>query len=368
MTNNNILLQEAFNKLFKSDSDNYIFVYTPPKVGSTTLVTSLRVSLGKSYNIIHIHDDIMLNVLTGLNVKVNDIIEFISNLNKNVYVIDIYRTIVERKMSEYFEKLSPYHFNNTEENISKYNIDRIINRFNKLFPYLATEEHYFCKYNIQTPTNFDFEKKYTIQVYNNIKYIKLRLFDSNNWGKILTEILKTKIVLINDYITEDKPIGKVYSIFKNIYKLPSNYFNIVENCPYLKFYYSDNERNIYLKNWTNKISENFTPYTKEEYDFYVNLYLENQYYNDIQFEHYIDNGCFCNSCNEKRKEIYFKVLNNEKITDKIIHKNIIESKIKQKVLKTIKTIQTINNKNNNNFNRIKKPIKTQFKIHTNLIS
>ena len=84
--------------------------------------------------------------------------------------------------------------------------------------------------------------------------------------------------------------------------------------------------------------------------------LENQYYNDIRFDHYIDNGCFCEYCNQKRKEIYFKVINKEKITEKIIHKNIVESNIKENV---IKNIQSTNIK-------IKKPVKKQFKIHTNL--
>ena len=67
-----IEIEECVNRLFLSSTDNYIFVYTPPKVGSTTLVTSLRVSLNKSYNTIHIHDEVMLSVLTGINnVKIN---------------------------------------------------------------------------------------------------------------------------------------------------------------------------------------------------------------------------------------------------------------------------------------------------------
>ena len=112
-------IMNATDKLFNQNlniSNNYIFIYTPPKVGSTTLVTSLRVSLGKSFNIIHIHDEVMLSVLTGINnVNINDIINYLANNGKNVYVIDVYRTPIERKISEFFEKLSSYHFNNTEE-------------------------------------------------------------------------------------------------------------------------------------------------------------------------------------------------------------------------------------------------------------
>ena len=126
--------EEVLNKLFNTQSPNYVFIYTPPKVGSTTLVSSLRISLGNSFNIIHIHDDIMLNVLTGINnVTVNEIINYIAQKGKNVYVIDVYRTPIERKMSEYFEKLAPYHFNNSEENINKYSIKPTFSHGRPLF-------------------------------------------------------------------------------------------------------------------------------------------------------------------------------------------------------------------------------------------
>ena len=46
--------EEIINKLFNTKNNNYIFIYTPPKVGSTTLVSSLRISLGNSFNVIHI--------------------------------------------------------------------------------------------------------------------------------------------------------------------------------------------------------------------------------------------------------------------------------------------------------------------------
>ena len=153
---------QTVNKLFKNENNNYIFIYTPPKVGSTTLISSLRISLGKSYNIIHIHDEVMLEVLTGItNVTINEILNYLSNSGKNVYVIDVYRTPIERKMSAFFEKIAPYHFNNKEENIKYYSIQRISNRFNKLFPYLENGDHYFDKYNIAYPAPFDFIKKYT---------------------------------------------------------------------------------------------------------------------------------------------------------------------------------------------------------------
>jgi len=328
-------IEESVHKLFNTATDNYIFIYTPPKVGSTTLVTSLRVSLGKSYNIIHIHDEIMLSVLTGItNVKINDIIHFLSNKGKNVYVIDVYRTPVERKMSEYFEKLSPYHFNNSEDNISKYSIKRISDRFNKLFPHLENGDHYFEQYNIDEPVKFDFDKKYSLQEVNNIKYIKLRLCDSELWASILSNILRTDIIIIYDYNTENKGIGELYKRFKNEYRLPSNYVELIKSCKYFNFYYNEEERNNYIQLWSRKLDVHFIPYSELEYNFYMNLCLENQYIYDVQIDHYIDNGCFCKYCTNKRKDIFFRAKAGEKNFEKIIHTEVI-NEVKTEKIKEI---------------------------------
>jgi hypothetical protein len=239
---------KVIDKLFNKNtiiSNKYIFIYTPPKVGSTTLVTSLRVSLAKSYNVMHIHDEVMLNVLTGINdVKINDIIHYLTNNGKIVYVIDVYRTPIERKISEFFEKIAVYHFNNREENILNYSIKRISDRFNKLFPHLENGDHYIDRYGISEPIPFDYNKKYTIQEVNNVKYIKLRLCDSQLWGSILSTILNIDIVMINDYKTETKCIGELYNRFKKEYRLPRNYFEDIKKCKYFNFYYNNEERII----------------------------------------------------------------------------------------------------------------------------
>jgi hypothetical protein len=339
------IIKEHLKNLFKHDSENYIFVYTPPKVGSTTVVSSLRVSLGKLYNIIHVHDEIMLSVISGINdIKIPEIIDYLVNNNKNVYVIDIYRTVVERKMSEYFEKISPYHFNNTEENINKYGLIRITDRFNKIFPYIGIGDHYFEKYNI-TPVAFDFNKKYTIQQIKGIKYIKLRLCDSNIWCNILSSIFGADIIIIDDYTTNNKKTKDLYQKFKNEYKIPQNLFDSIVNCKYLKFYYNDSERENYLNYWKGRIlSENIKPYTKEEYNFYMNLCLENQYINDIQTDHYIDEGCFCKLCSIQRMNVFLKAKSGKKIleNDKIIHKNIINDKNSKIIGLVKKDIQHLN--------------------------
>jgi hypothetical protein len=329
------------DKLFSNKTDNYIFIYTPPKVGSTTLVSSLRLSLGARFSVIHIHDETMLHVLTGItNVSINDIIKYLSAIGKTVYVIDVYRTPIERKMSEFFEKISPYHFNNSEESINQYSIKRITDRFNKVFPHLENGDHYIDKYNIPEPAPFDLKKKYLVQRVNNVVYVKLRLCDSSMWGVFLSTIFGSEIAVVSDYQSSQKIIGDLYARFKNEYTLPVNFLETIRNCNQMRLYYSEEERNQYLDIWAAKTCAQVTPYTSEEYKFYINLCLENQYINDIRVEHYIDNGCFCKLCSSKRSAMFLKAKRGEKI-DRIVHTEVINER-NQNINNKINEINEIN--------------------------
>ena len=115
MSDNRIELIKEFNDLLFSNEiiknkNILVFIYTPPKVGSTTLVTSLRISCARRVNVFHIHDETMLSVVTGIknnnNITVNELIQYNSSIGKIVYVIDVYRNPIERKISEYFELLA----------------------------------------------------------------------------------------------------------------------------------------------------------------------------------------------------------------------------------------------------------------------
>jgi hypothetical protein len=340
---------EKINNLlfkFKLNSNNVVFVYTPPKVGSTSLVSSLRISASLKFNVVHIHDELMLNIFTGSNnITIKDIIQYNRGLGKNVYVIDIYRTPIERKISEYFEKLPFYHFNNTEENLNTYSLDKIVNRFNKLFPHLSQKDYFQEVYEIDIPQHFDFEKKYILVENNGIKYIKIRLHDSKEWSKILSEILDTEIVVVNDYETDKKKIGELYKKFKKSYKIPANLYNDhIKECPFLNYYLSEEERKRYFDFWESRLGDEVLSFTKKDYRVYMNISLENQFFNDFQSEHYIDVGCICRPCSKKRNELFLKIKNGEKITEKIIHEENIEN-TKKNILDNIQ--MKINKLNNN---------------------
>lgn len=340
-------LEKAYNLLIKDKRQICIFIYCPPKVGSTTLVSSFRMTMNKQANVIHVHNEVMLEVLTGIkNIKVVELIEYISTKVEKMYVIDIYRTPIERKMSEYFDKLS-FHFNNTEDSIKQFSIDRIIDRFNKIYPFLEYDDYYSNTYNIDTSNGFNFEDKYMIHQNNNITYLKLRLMDSKEWSKILSKLFCREIIIIEDYLTEDKVLGPKYKEFKTNYLLPCNFYtDLCKDSANLSKYLSSDECIEYLDKWKDKLGLEVIPFNGKEYQLYLNITIANQYYDKIEINHYIDNGCSCKACSEKRDELLLSVKNGKRITDKIIHEecvSVYKNKLNKKKASSVANAVTIVN-------------------------
>ena len=338
-------LEKAYNLLIKDKRQICIFIYCPPKVGSTTLVSSFRMVMNKVANVIHVHNEVMLEVLTGIkNIKVVELIEYIATKVEKIYVIDIYRTPVERKMSEYFDKLM-FHFNNTEDSIKQFSIDRIIDRFNKIYPFLEYDDYYSNTYNIDTSNGFNYEDKYITHEKNNIKYLKLRLKDSKEWSKILSKIFCREIIIIEDYLTEDKVLGKKYKEFKDNYLLPCNFYNdLCKDTAKLTKYLSSDECIEYLDKWKGKLGVEVTPFTGKEYQLYLSITIANQHYDKIEINHYIDNGCSCKACSEKRDELLLSVKNGKRITDKIIHEecvSVYKNKLNKKIASNVANAVTL---------------------------
>jgi hypothetical protein len=350
-----------------------IFVYCPPKVGSTTLVSSLRLSASDKLTILHLHNEIMLKVLYNItDVTINEIIQYNKQLGKKIYVIDIFRTPIEHKMSSLFENIDTFHFNTTVDDLKTYDIKKIITRFNNLFPHLAPSDHFKDKYDIVVPEKFDFEKKYILVEKNDIRYIKLRVKDSNHWRGILRSILHTDIFLVNDYETDSKSVKDVYLNFKDNYKIPNNLLENIKNSVSLSYYLNDEERNEYIQNWQNKSTdESHTSYTTDEYNLYNKITLENHHMSEIQTDHYMDCGCICVACDRKRRIVLEKVKRGEQTKERIIHEEtkteyIIDTvnTIKNKVMNKINILSKVK-QNNEKRNRPRKIIKNNFvTLHT----
>ena len=297
-----------------------VLLYCPQKVGSTSIVTSIRLFASDKFIVFHTHDSKIAELLNDTinSIEVNDIIgnSIIFNKKENrhrrIYVIDIYRNPIERKISEYFQKISEIHFNNHEQHISTYPIDKLIKRFNDIYPYFEDKDYFNQIYNLDYKIiNFDTEKKYVMHEINNVFYIKLRLVDSNDWGSILSELLNTEITIIHDYSTLNKHIVEIYEKFKNQYKLPSNYYDELINDKNINIYMNEHERNKYLNLWNTKLTASHHPFSFSQYNFYNMISIENKFYcANSSNHHYGDDGCLCSKCSNERTQIVTNIKNN----------------------------------------------------------
>ena len=169
---------------------------------------------------------------------------------------------------------------------------------------------------------------------NGIKYIKLRLKDSHLWENILQDELKINIKIVRDYETILKPVKIIYNLFKEFYKIPDNYLEELANCPYLNYYYSPEEKNEYLNDWSaKKQAANMISFTADEFKLYEYICRENS--NNIalvQPNHYLDEGCKCKACQIKRNGIVRKIIQGETVLDRIFHEEakneLLEKRIK----------------------------------------
>jgi hypothetical protein len=330
---------ELNNRLNINNKKDLIIIYCGAKVGSTSLVSSLRLSCSDNSNVLHLHDDAMLRILTNSDdsVTISGLIEYNSKIKK-VYVMDIYRSPIERKMSEYFEKLCDLHFNNKAEDVNNYNVQKITKRFNDIFNHIGNGDHYIDRYDIPVIESFDMKKKYQMQTWNNITYIKLRLKDSLLWSDMLSSILNRKIYIVRDYETVNKHIGDLYKKFKSEYKLPLNHYQSIVEDEYLKFYYTEEERCEYLNEWLKRVCDRCDTWSSKEFNFYKTVSIENLTQNEIQKHHYIDLGCTCKYCSTKRLEIIEKIKRGEDIKEKIIHEELVKMD-KYKMLLQTKQMQ-----------------------------
>lgn len=328
------------NSRLNITKNKVVFVYSAPKVGSTSLVSSLRIFGLDKLDIIHIHDETMLKVLGQIdNITINDLIQYNQTLGKEVYVINIYRSPIERKISTFFEKIGAYHFNATDEHVNNYNISKVIKRFNSIFPHIGNGDHFIDKYNIEYPTTFDTNNKVTILTKDNIRYVSLRLKDSEEWGKILTNLFGFGIRIKRDYESNDKPIKQLFNIFKQHYKIPRNLLQDVMNNKYFKYYYSDNELTEYFNRWTLTSTDDFVSYTEDQYKLYEEITIENSHIDYIQNDHYFDEGCKCKACYIKRTEIAVKLIKGENVTERIVHSEAKNNLINKRINKINKIMK-----------------------------
>ena len=99
----------------------------------------------------------------------------------------------------------------------------------------------------------------------------------------------------------------------------------------------------YYNDWNNKKTGPTTSYTLEQYKVYNEITLENTYFDNIQLEHYIDEGCGCKACSLKRLEISSKIIKGIYTNEKIIHSEARTELVQKRVYRANKINEVIRN-------------------------
>jgi len=247
-----------------------VFVYCGGKCGSTTLEHTFK---KQNYNTIHIHRNLQFtrHILELYNTRnqiqrskipvVNnnalftsfDVIRYNKQQKNQIYIIDSYRTPIERKISSFFQNLNKHCLDYT-----KYNVNQLITIFNEKCIYELEEYHSIDEvlehFGLPKFTTFDFDKKYNVFKTNKITFIKIRFNEIGEWGSILSEIFNKPITIHNANLTENKDIYQLYLDFKKKYKVPEKYLReyLPEDVNF-KIYNSEEEQTKYIEKWEKAI-------------------------------------------------------------------------------------------------------------------
>lgn len=325
-----------------STNSTVVFVYSAPKVGSTSIVSSLRIFCSHFMDVVHVHDDEMARRLVPMvsedgtvSITVMDLIYYNAWRGKKVVVLDVYRTPMERKMSQFFEELATFHFNVPDETIEKYAVERILRRFFNVFPHIANEDCFMERYGIPTellPEQFvggGLVTPVALSVmYNGVRFVKLRLQDAHRWSDFLSELFVCPLKLVEDNQTENKRAGfaELYRAFKREVCIPLAWWReYIENDRYFQYYMSEAEKQVYRQKWVGQVVEDegffelFSAFSAEEYAVYYRVSCENMSRPNIQGDHYLDEGCRCVACGVLRMKTATLIERGEPLTERITH-------------------------------------------------
>ena len=249
-----------------------IFVMCGGKCGGSTLANTFN---NNNFKTTHIHN---VNCKGAFHSDINlalglfNIIDY-SSKNKKIYIIDCYRTPIERKISAFFQHIE-LHLPNYKE----LSVEELVEFFNKNL--LENIENYhpiniaLKHYNVPLFYKFDFDNKYNKVEHNNKIFIKLLFNDIHNWCEIIGSILEKPIQIYSHNLTSNKKIYEIYKKFKEEYRLPQTYIDVILNDNEFKIYNTKQQQDEYIEKWKNV---NKTLIGKNGY-----LFLQNDSGNEIK--------------------------------------------------------------------------------------
>lgn len=260
-----------------------VYINCGGKSGSKTLEKTLQ----SHFNCLHTHGNFYFKKFVAKNDN-SDLYKTISasmKIYENVYVIDSYRTPIERAVSSSFQ-------NNKNTSTANFNYNLLIGE-----NYSCLDEILF-EYNLPLPEKFDFEKKYLHITHNNLHIIKLRLQDADSWGQILSNIFNKEIIIKKDNLSVNKLYYDKYKLFLENLKIPRKYFDSLINNKDFKMYNSEEDQKKYIQKWSNNIIDKEIKINGLPDDFDWKTYIEInkgrlQYMTELEVSiHYAQTGRF----------------------------------------------------------------------------
>lgn len=237
------------NNLDRIDNVDIICM-TGGKCGSTTLLTTFINNGFKSIKAHYIADFENQYGYDGLIDLINE-----SSSKKKIYLIDSYRTPIERKISSFFQNIQIYVPDYKEKSC-----EELISIFNE--NYLDTLEEYHSinsimqYYGLNPFKKFNFKKRFVKKNKGNIVFIKILFSDINNWNIILSKIFKRNITLHSANLTKNKEEINLYNEFKQKYRVPIKYLkNKLINDREFKIFNTLKKKKMYMINWVKKSFE-----------------------------------------------------------------------------------------------------------------
>jgi hypothetical protein len=237
-----------------------VFVYCTPKCGGSTLANTF---CNNGFNACHIHckkklgffDCVKKNNMKPLmeqndNAIFNIITE--SALTKPVYIIDSYRTPIERKISAFFQNI-----HTILPNYKNLSIDSIISHFNKENinrPESLSIYEPMRHFKIPPFKHFNFKRRYNIKRVGNLIFLVVLFKDIKNWDKILSDIVGKEIKIHPYNETKDKEIYNLYNEFKKKYRLPKEYIEkfLLQDSNF-RIYNTQQQQQNYINKWKSLI-------------------------------------------------------------------------------------------------------------------
>lgn len=217
-----------------------VFINCSGKSGSKTL----EKTLSKYYSCLHTHGNFYFqkHLIKSNSVNLYECIEESMKINHDVYVIDSYRTPLERAFSSSFQ-------NNKNTTVDNFNYNLLIG---ENYSCLDETLYYF---NIDTPEIFDFDKKMFYVKHKNLHIIKLRLSDINDWDTILSNIFNREIIIESENLSKNKGYYNNYKYFLENITVPKKYFDNLINSKDFMIYNNEEENNNYIEKWSDRITD-----------------------------------------------------------------------------------------------------------------